>query len=246
MTNTPTPGSYLSSSERMFQMFQDQMVFLFVLGILTAAAAGLQDLSGKMFTFPEETATANVRLITTTVDFTAVTVCLRSFTDLRRSHTLFSLATPSSDNGFVVYKSATSDVIDLDIDNKMAQFRGQEYKQNVWHSVCSTWDSEFGLSQFWLDGKPSVMKYIGGQNIREPFIVLGQEQDSQGGGFDIEQSFTGMIADVHMWDYVLTRCEIQQYTNDLNFTPGNALNWKALEFQTTGRVLLEEKLMICL
>ncbi|KAM9852750.1 mucosal pentraxin-like isoform 2-T2 [Aulostomus maculatus] len=221
------------------KMFQCHLLFLLVLGIQTA------DLSGKMFTFPEETDTANVRLIPSKVELSAVTVCLRSFTDLSRGHTLFSLATPSSYNGFVIYKSPTIDAIDLDIDNKMVQFSGQEYKQNMWHSLCSTWDSQSGLSQLWLDGKPSSKKYIGGQNIREPFIILGQEQDSRGGGFDVKQSFIGMIADVHMWDYVLTHCEIQQYTNDLSFTPGNALNWKALEFQTTGRALIEEKLRIC-
>ncbi|KAK5598870.1 hypothetical protein CRENBAI_002894 [Crenichthys baileyi] len=49
-----------------------------------------------MFTFPLETITAHVKLRTTKQDFNAVTVCERSFTDLERSHLLFSLATPES------------------------------------------------------------------------------------------------------------------------------------------------------
>ncbi len=54
-----------------------------------------------------------------------------------------------------------------------------------------------------------------------------------------------MMCDVHMWDYILSPCEIQHYVDDLNFTPGNVLNWRALEFQTSGRVLIENKQMTC-
>lgn len=72
-----------------------------------------------------------------------------------------------------------------------------------------------------------------------------QEQDSHGGGFDIKQSFVGMMSDVHMWDYILSPCEIHSYMDDLNFTPGNVLNWRALEFQISDRVLIEDKLMTC-
>uniref|UniRef100_A0A7N6BDX5 Pentraxin family member n=1 Tax=Anabas testudineus TaxID=64144 RepID=A0A7N6BDX5_ANATE len=114
---------------------------------------------------------------------------------------------------------------------------------NVWHSICSTWDSASGLGQVWLDGKPSSRKFISSEsNIKGSIlIVLGQEQDSYGGGFDITQCFVGMMSDVHMWDYTLSPCEIQNYMSDLTFTPGNVLNWKALDFQITGRVLTEDK-----
>ena len=72
-----------------------------------------------------------------------------------------------------------------------------------------------------------------------------QEQDSHGGGFDINQCFVGMLSDVHMWDHALTPCEIQDYTDHFNITPGNVLNWKALSFQTIGNVLIEEKQGSC-
>lgn len=72
-----------------------------------------------------------------------------------------------------------------------------------------------------------------------------QEQDSHGGGFDVNQSFLGMMSDVHMWDHTLTPCEIQDYMKHPSFTSGNVLNWRALEFQTVGRVLIENKQMIC-
>ncbi|XP_076593302.1 C-reactive protein-like [Chaetodon auriga] len=221
------------------------MDFLLLLALLTACAASPQDLSGKMFTFPEETNTANVRLTASKQDFSAVTVCLRSITDLTRNHAIFSLAMPSADNGFLIFKSSTRDVIDLSVGNKEVEFGAQDYKLNVWHTVCSTWDSASGLVQLWYDGKPSIRKFVGGSKITTPIVILGQEQDSHGGGFDSKQSFVGMMSDVHMWDYTLSPCEIQRYVDDLNFTPGNVLNWRALVFQTAGRVLIEDKQVTC-
>ncbi|KAI3360996.1 hypothetical protein L3Q82_013199 [Scortum barcoo] len=147
-------------------------------------------MSGKMFTFPEKTKTAYLRLTIPTQDFSAVTVCFRSVTDLSRPHSLFSLATPSASNGFLIYKNADSNVIDFYVGNKMAQFGAQNYKLNMWHSICSTWDSASGLVQLWLDGKPSIKKFTGGQNITQPIHVCYlfifyhnslQKQDSHGG-----------------------------------------------------------------
>uniref|UniRef100_A0A668A0M3 Pentraxin family member n=1 Tax=Myripristis murdjan TaxID=586833 RepID=A0A668A0M3_9TELE len=204
-------------------------------------------LSGKMFTFPQQTSTAHVKLSTTREDFSAVTACLRSFTDLSRNHILFSLATPSAANDFLLFKKAAAGQIEVYARDVTAVFDGQEYKLNAWLSVCATWDSASGLEQLWLNGKPSCRKFTSaGSNITgHTIITLGQEQDSHGGGFDAKQSFVGMISDVHMWDHVLSPCEISRYMDNLNFTPGNVLNWRELDFQIIGRVLLEEKQNIC-
>uniref|UniRef100_A0A3Q2CSQ3 Pentraxin family member n=2 Tax=Cyprinodon variegatus TaxID=28743 RepID=A0A3Q2CSQ3_CYPVA len=221
-----------------------KMPFLLLFMMLSACAASPQDLSGKMFTFPQETNTARVMLNTSADNLSAVTVCLRSFTDLSRDHSLFSLATPSSDNGFLIFKG-NSDKISLYVDNKQVDYLGLGYELNVWHSICSTWDVESGLGQMWLNGKSSPRKFLGGSRISQPIVILGQEQDSYGGRFDAKQSFIGMISDVHMWDYVLSPCEIQSYVDNLNFTPGNVLNWRALTFDVIGRVLIENRLLTC-
>lgn len=64
-------------------------------------------------------------------------------------------------------------------------------------------------------------------------MLLFQEQDTFGRLFTRQQSFIGLLTDVHMWDNMLSPCEIQRYTNQTNFTPGNVLNWGALDFLTT-------------
>lgn len=99
----------------------------------------------------------------------------RFFTDLSRNHPLFSLAIPSVDNGFLIYKNSAKNEIALYVRDKFAGFVEQDYKLNMWHSICSTWDSASGVGQLWLDGNPSSRKYIYGSPITGPIIiVLGQ------------------------------------------------------------------------
>ncbi|XP_060937890.1 female protein-like [Limanda limanda] len=223
------------------------MIVLLVVAMLTACAAVTQDLSGRMFTFPQETNTAHVKLNVAQQDLSAVTVCHRSFTDLKRDHGLFSLATSSNHNDFMIYwQEATKEMLPY-IRDKGVKYGAFDYKPNTWHSICTTWDSKSGLVQLWFDGIPSIRKFISsGSNIRGTMkITLGQEQDSHGGGFDIKQSFVGMMSDVHMWNYVLSSCEIQKYVDANNFTPGNLINWHALDFQIVNNVLIEDKWKSC-
>ena len=100
----------------------------------------------------------------------------RSFTDLRRFHSLFSLATPSVDNQVLIFNEGTSDKMDFIIRGNHINFRGNDYKLNKWQSICATWDSVSGLAQLWLDGKPTTRRFISsGSNISGPIImVLGQ------------------------------------------------------------------------
>ncbi|XP_023132938.1 serum amyloid P-component-like [Amphiprion ocellaris] len=223
------------------------MVLLLLLVMLTSCAAIPQDLSDKMFTFPQETNTSHVRLTTSRQNLGAVSVCLRFFTDLKRAHSLFSLAAPSVFNDFLIFKRVASDEFEVWAKDRYAILYGQDYKLNTWHSVCSTWDAASGVMQFWLDGKPSSRKFVrSGSNINGPIlIVLGQDQDSYGGGFDIKQSFVGMMADLHMWDYVISPCEIHSYSEQQIFTLGNVLDWSALEFQISGKVLIEDYKKTC-
>ncbi|XP_062376108.1 mucosal pentraxin-like [Sardina pilchardus] len=208
--------------------------------LFTACCAVPQDLSGKMFTFPAESSIAHVRLLPSGNNFASVTVCLRFLTDLTRDHSLFSAASTANSNDFLIYKAA-SKRFDVYTRGKVSQFNGLPDEPNTWYSICTTWDSNSGLAQVWINGNPSTRKIGFKGNLDGKLnIVLGQEQDSVGGGFNAKMSFVGMITDVHMWDYVLSTCEIERFANDLNFTPGNVINWRALDFTIVGDVVIED------
>ncbi|XP_024123389.1 C-reactive protein [Oryzias melastigma] len=222
------------------------MKLLLLLVIMGTVSAKVEDLSGKMFTFPKETNTAHVRLTPTKQGYSAVTVCHRSFTDIKRDHALFSLATPSQANSFLIYWHAGRGQIQPHIREGRVEYGGWDYKSNNWHSICTTWDSEKGLVQIWFDGLPSIRKLANTGPISGLIkIILGQDQDTHGGGFDVNQSFAGMITDVHMWDYILSSCEIHNYMIEMNFTPGNVLNWSKLDYEIIGNVLTEKKVEVC-
>ncbi|XP_075905409.1 serum amyloid P-component-like [Nelusetta ayraudi] len=215
--------------------------------LVTSCAASPQDLSGKMFTFPQESNTAYVKLTATIQEFRSLTLCHRSFTDLKRDHVLFSFSTSSNPNTVLVIWDNANKELESYIKDKKAEYSGLDYKLNKWHSICTTWSTADGLVQVWFDGRPTIRKFsTTGPFIRgSPIIIVGQEQDSHGGRFDAKQSFVGMMSDIHMWDYILSPCQIHKYTDELDFTPGNALNWAALEFLIFSRVLVEEKQSGC-
>lgn len=171
-----------------------------------------------------------------------MSLLFRFLTDLTRNYALFSLSTSTHFNDFVVFKTNSDDVITIHVRDGGTDFLSLSFPPNTWHSMCATWRSETGIAQLWVDGKPTIKRFIhAGQPISGPFsIILGQEQDTYGGGFDATQSFIGMISKVYMWDYVLSASEIQNYVDGNSFTRGNVLNWRALDYEIKGQVLVEE------
>jgi len=54
--------------------------------------------------------------------------------------------------------------------------------------------------------------------------VLGQEQDSVGGGFATSQSFQGMLSNVNVWDHVLDGTLIKERSKSCEVEKGNEGN----------------------
>lgn len=86
------------------------------------------------------------------------------------------MATPSNANSILVFWDEANKEIELYIKDKKTEYRGQDYKPNMWHSICTTWDSTTGLVQLWFDGQPLVKKFTTtGSNISgSTIIILGQ------------------------------------------------------------------------
>ncbi|CAI9614728.1 unnamed protein product [Staurois parvus] len=169
-------------------------------------------MSGKVFLFPKPTATAHVILkpdIRKPLE--KVSVCLKSYTELTRPHSLFSLAMNSGKyNTFLIFQRPLN-VYSVYINEEKTLFK-TDTEMLSWKLTCMTWDSTTGVIQLWINGKlyPRQVSKKGSTIGPETSIVLGQEQDKFGGGFDINQSFSGEISDVHMWDDVLSPEDIRK------------------------------------
>ncbi|KAM4616557.1 C-reactive protein-like [Polymixia lowei] len=200
----------------------------------------VQDLTRKQFTFPNSAVQPHVILHADINTISAMTMCQRFFSELVRVQVIFSLATHSNSNTLLLTRNAVG-VFKAHIGAREYTFSRFPEQQNEWNSLCWTWDSKTGLTQLWLNGKRSSQKLILSEALvtGTPSTMLGQEQDTYGGGFDRQQSFEGDVTDVHFWDYVTSPCEIRSYMKGMSFVPGNVLSWKALQYDIVGTVFVQ-------
>ncbi|XP_077440566.1 adhesion G protein-coupled receptor D2-like [Vanacampus margaritifer] len=69
-----------------------------------------------------------------------------------------------------------------------------------WHWICVSWNQNGQRWTLLADGHV----LIGPDGL----FIIGQEQDTFGGSFDKDESFSGSITKIHIWDRVLNRSEM--------------------------------------
>lgn len=108
-----------------------------------------------------------------------------------------------------------------------------------WHSVCVSWSQNGGHWALFSHG--SLISEGDGLNSsdsigRDGLFVIGQEQDTFGGSFKKDESFSGSITELHIWDRVLNSSEI--YTMEKECSPissGLVFKWSgaAMEIESS-------------
>ncbi|XP_045838088.1 C-reactive protein [Meles meles] len=200
--------------------------------------------SGKAFVFPTESDNSYVTLSAPVQKpLKAFTLCLQVYTALTRSYSLFSFATKAQYNEILLF-SEKPGLYSVSVGGSDAYFKVPEAFYTPRH-FCVTWESQTGITELWVDGKPMVrMSLKKGYTVgSEASIILGQEQDSFGGGFNKNQALVGDIGDVNMWDFVLPPEEIRAVSTNGVSTP-NVLNWEELKYETRGEVFLKDQLWV--
>lgn len=220
--------------------------FLLVLvGLLGSFAK--EDLQKKSFVFPVASNSANVVLKDTPKQpLTSLTLCLTYDTDLTRTYSLFSWASKKNDNEFLLYKPKPNQYrLYIGGDSVIFSVPETQSMRPGGERICVSWESATGIVEFWLDGIPLPRKGLKkGYSISpEASILLGQEQDSFGGSFDVNQSFVGEISDVYMWDRVLTPNEVGQIRND-HIASNPLINWKSLDYVAKDYVVVKPSLFL--
>lgn len=201
-----------------------------------------QDLYRKVFVFRKDPSDAYVVLRAKLEQpLQNFTVCLRSYTDLTRPHSLFSYATKAQDNEILLFKPKPSEYR-FYVGGKFVTFRVPE-GHGDWEHVCASWESATGIAEFWLNGKPWPRKGLQrGYTVGvEAAILLGQEQDAFGGGFDVYNSFSGELAEVYLWDVGLSPDKMRAAYQSL-YLPPAVLAWKSLVYEVKGDVVVKPRL----
>ncbi|KAK7140069.1 hypothetical protein R3I94_012628 [Phoxinus phoxinus] len=200
----------------------------------------------KVITFPQLTTSSWAKLHPNeSMDMSAVTVCLRFYSDQTTGiPSLFSLATPSLPQDFTLSWSADLKQYQMFIHNTPVQFKGLTFNLNQWNSVCATWDAISGLAQVFVNEVASIRKLAGPKEAFKgaPVITLGQYQTQYDGGFQQSNVFTGFISDVHVHKQVLTTRQIKTYIGaKTKYKLGDFINWHNLKFTIAGSAQVEEK-----
>ncbi|XP_042218234.1 uncharacterized protein LOC121863580 [Homarus americanus] len=108
-----------------------------------------------------------------------------------------------------------------------------------WTHFCFTYHHGSGVWNIYMDGKHGgrgQLPAVTGPLEANGAYVIGQEQDSMGGGFQRDQSFSGEITLLSFWNRILdfttvrklASCEIQE--------EGDVVGWSSLSWNISGEV----------
>lgn len=162
--------------------------------------------------FSERSADRAARLRTPLPALGALTACAHVQWDTTSSDpaALFSLAVPTLANalqlrafaepGGAVYAA-------LVVRGHHAPFRAAFQADGRWHHVCVTWEQPGGRWALFADGRRRAgARGLGAGHPLPPggILVLGQDQDSLGGGFSARDAFSGNLTDFHLWARALS------------------------------------------
>ncbi|XP_070287020.1 sushi, von Willebrand factor type A, EGF and pentraxin domain-containing protein 1 [Myotis yumanensis] len=142
-------------------------------------------------------------------------------------------------NGWVLYVNGKEKITDCPSVN-----------DGSWHHIAITWTSVDGAWKVYIDGKLSdggMGLSIGSAIPGGGALVLGQEQDKKGEGFNPAESFVGSISQLNLWDYVLSPQQVKSLATSCpeELTKGNVLAWPDFLSGIVGKVKIDSKSIFC-
>ncbi|XP_008286946.1 pentraxin-4 [Stegastes partitus] len=179
--------------------------------------------------FPSASAENYVTFSLSLPDLPELSICLWLHVEAAHVGTLLSYATDDNDNQLVLYgrsssasstpvsvsSSPSSPFSSLDFvigDPVYRRLPVSSFLHARWHHICVLWSSIQG--RFWHYNDRRLTS--SGSNFRKGWeipgggsVVLGQEQDSVGGGFDPAEGFVGKMAGFRVWNRVLSPAEVE-------------------------------------
>ncbi|XP_068435387.1 pentraxin-4 [Clinocottus analis] len=186
----------------------------------------------SMLFFPSASAENYVTFSRSLPDLPELSVCLWLRVDASHVGTLLSYATDANDNQLVLYgrnfsasssfasssssrrshASSSSPSLDFVIgDPVYRRLHASSLLDARWHHLCAVWSSIQG--RFWHYSDRRLAS--SGSDFRKGWeipgggsVVLGQEQDAVGGGFDPAEGFVGQVAGFRVWSRVLSPSEV--------------------------------------
>ena len=183
-----------------------------LLAVVGLAASGTFD---KVLNFPSASAANYISFDPELPALTGITVCAwkQGVDQYNGRGFYFSVAVPGSDNEILMghYKGKHTFFVKGGYTDASTPLP----PKGEWFHVCGAWDSETGNAVISINGKVENTAVVkkGEALTAGGMVVIGQEQDSVGGGFDSTQAYVGNLYNINMWDRALTQAEIASMFN---------------------------------
>ncbi|KAM4535768.1 neuronal pentraxin receptor a [Fundulus diaphanus] len=140
--------------------------------------------------------------------------------------TPLSYAVPEQPNELALLQGLHTPT-ELLINDKVAKLP-LNLSRGSWQHICVSWTQKGGAWQAYQGGKLRGEGHglAPGHHIRPGGeLVLGQEQDSLGGGFDSTQALVGELSQVGLWDRVLSSTQVASLARCSRVTQGIVVPW---------------------
>ncbi|XP_078594462.1 uncharacterized protein LOC144872277 [Branchiostoma floridae x Branchiostoma japonicum] len=197
----------------------------------------------QKITFPAPRSASNYAKLGTTLaqDLGSFTLCLQMRTDMSSTTKagLVSYAVQGQANELLVFTNGGSE-FHYWVGGKRLALGALPVWDGERHAICVTWRSTGGAWQVYTDGvlQASGSGLKAGGKVRSGGVwILGQEQDTVGGGFDPNQAFSGELSQVNLWDRVLTAAEIGTGPCGQH---GNVIDWETTAINVFGQATSDE------
>ncbi|XP_037325891.2 adhesion G-protein coupled receptor D2 [Pungitius pungitius] len=183
--------------------------------------------------FAGRTDRKNARLRHTFPSMDAVTVCTRVRFDPNcfGISTIFSYSIQSYINEFQLRGNLVKGKpvqLSLLVHGVHGPYREAFDQDDSWHSVCVSWNQSGGRWALFTNGllvdrgEGLSSNSIGPQGL----FIIGQEQDTFGGSFKKDESFSGSITELYIWDRVLNVSEMYSMEKECSpISSGLVFKW---------------------
>ncbi|NP_001301009.1 C-reactive protein 1.4-like precursor [Limulus polyphemus] len=221
-------------------------IVIFVILALTKAAVDIRDVK---ISFPgtQNPKFPHLRFMQTLPAVRQLTVCQRIKPFHRNTGYIFSCATSNQDNQFITSMYVKSDGtlnLGLQVNASSNKYISCpiEIELGQWYHVCHVWSGVDGRMAVYANGSPcGTMENVGkGHQISAGgTVVIGQEQDKIGGGFEEQESWSGELSDLQVWDEALTTHQVSTVASCNGIRPrGNVISWMEDSFVADDGVIV--------
>ncbi|XP_048408518.1 pentraxin-4 [Stegostoma tigrinum] len=160
-----------------------------------------------------------------------ITICSWLKTKANYLGTMLSYATEDNDNKLVLHGRNTGKQTTIHFvigDPSFRELPVRPLLDGRWHHVCIIWSSFEGKYWYYIDRRLAAT----GSKFRKGYeipaggtLIIGQEQDNMGGGFDDNESFIGTLAGFTIWNRALSPGEISGITTGKSLPGGQILTF---------------------